>query len=123
EVVWARYLDLTPGLILALTGPESSRAGGAMSNLVLRGSCVLALIIFALPASSQIQNGEITGTVIDPSGAVVPAAKIVLQNLGTRYEIQARTNSEGIYTAKELSVGTYMVRVEAHGFKTTEASK
>jgi len=32
-----------------------------MSNLVLRGSCILALIIFALPASSQIQNGEITG--------------------------------------------------------------
>ena len=49
-----------------------------MSNLVLRGSCILALIIFALPASSQVQNGEITGTVTDPSGAVVPGAKIVL---------------------------------------------
>ena len=66
-----------------------------MSHLVLRGSCILALIIVALPASSQIQNGEITGTVTDPSGAVVPGAKIVLQNLGTRYEIQAQTNSAG----------------------------
>ena len=93
-----------------------------MSNLVLRGACILALIVFALPASSQVQNGEITGTAADPSGAIVPGAKIVLQNLGTRYEIQARTNSEGIYTAKELNVGTYMVRVEAHGFKTVEAS-
>src|SRR5882724_3512021 len=93
-----------------------------MSNLVLRGACVLVLIIFSLPASSQIQNGEITGTVADPSGAVVPGAKIVLRNLGTGYEIQAQTNGEGIYTAKELNVGTYMVRVEAHGFKTVEAS-
>ena len=94
-----------------------------MSNLVLRGSCILALIIFALPASSQIQNGEITGTVIDPSGAVVPDAKIVLQNLSTRYEIQTQTNSAGIYAAKELTVGHYKLTVEAAGFKTATASR
>ncbi|PYV67839.1 MAG: hypothetical protein DMG97_26320, partial [Acidobacteria bacterium] len=93
-----------------------------MSNLVLRGACILALIAFGLSASAQVQNGEITGTVADPSGAVVPGAKIVLQNLSTRYEIQIQTNSAGIYTAKELSVGPYMVRVEAHGFKRAEAS-
>lgn len=79
-------------------------------------------LILSLRASAQVQNGEITGTVADPSGAVVPDAKIVLQNLGTRYEIQVQTNSEGIYTAKELNVGAYTVRVEARGFKTAEAS-
>jgi len=79
-------------------------------------------LILSLGASAQVQNGEITGTVADPSGAVVPDAKIVLQNLGTRYEIQVQTNSEGIYTAEELSVGAYTVRVEARGFKTAEAS-
>src|SRR3989475_1913934 len=93
-----------------------------MSNLVLRGACILALIAFGLSTSAQVQNGEITGTVADPSGAVVPGAKIVLQNLSTRYEIQIQTNSAGIYTAKELNVGPYMVRVEAHGFKRAEAS-
>src|SRR5207302_4643587 len=46
---------------------------------------------------------------------------VILLNLGTHYEIQARTNAEGIYSAKELSVGTYSVRVEAQGFKTAEA--
>src|SRR5437762_1557701 len=93
-----------------------------MSNLVLRGACILALIAFGLSASAQVQNGEITGTVADPSGAVVPGAKIIVQNLGTRYEIHLQTNAGGIYSAKELSVGVYMVRVEAHGFKTAEAS-
>jgi outer membrane receptor protein involved in Fe transport len=86
-------------------------------------SCIcFVFLILSLDALAQVQNGEITGTVADPSGAVVPGAKIVLQNLGTRYEIQARTNAEGIYTAKELNVGNYLVRVEAHGFKTAEAS-
>jgi Carboxypeptidase regulatory-like domain len=81
-----------------------------------RNCICFVFLTLALYASAQVQNGEITGTVADPSGAVVPGAKIVLQNLGTRYEIQAGTNAEGIYAAKELNVGTYMVRAEAHGF-------
>ena len=86
-------------------------------------ACVLLLcLIFSLGALAQVQNGEITGTVADPSGAVVPGAKIVLQNVGTRYEIHVQTNSEGTYSAKELTVGAYLVRVEAHGFKTEETS-
>ena len=93
-----------------------------MSNLVLRGACILALIAFGLSASAQVQNGEITGTVADPSGAVVPDAKIVLQNLSTRYEIQTQTNSAGIYTAKELTVGLYKLTLEAAGFKTATSS-
>src|SRR6266446_5261217 len=96
---------------------------GHLGLLATSRTCVgLVFLILSLGALAQVQNGEITGTVADPSGAVVPGAKIVLQNLGTRYEIQARTNSEGIYTAKELNVGAYLVRVEAHGFKTAEAS-
>ena len=93
-----------------------------MSNLVLRGACILALIAFGLSASAQVQNGEITGTVADPSGAVVPDAKIVLQNLSTRYEIQTQTNSAGIYTAKELTVGLYKLTLEAAGFKFENAA-
>src|SRR5439155_21966292 len=93
-----------------------------MSNLVLRGACILALIAFGLSASAQVQNGEITGTVADPSGAVVSDAKIVIQNLSTRYEIQTKTNSAGIYRAKELTVGLYKLTLKAAGFKTATSS-
>src|SRR5207248_7346589 len=79
-------------------------------------------LIFSRGVLAQVQNGEITGTVADPSGAVVSDAKIVLQHLDTHYEIQLQTNSEGIYSAKELNVGAYLIRVEAHGFKTAEAN-
>ena len=96
---------------------------GHLGPLATHRTCVfLVFLILSLGALAQVQNGEITGTIADPSGAVVPGAKVVLQNLGTHYEIQARTNAEGIYTVKELNVGAYLVRVEAHGFKTTEAS-
>ncbi len=94
-----------------------------LGPLAATPTCVrLVFLILSLGALGQVQNGEITGTVADPSGAVVPGAKIVLRNLGTNYEIQAQTNGEGVYTAKELSIGNYLVRVEAHGFKTTEAT-
>jgi len=96
---------------------------GHLGPLSTSRICIcLVFLILSLDALAQVQNGEITGTVADPSGAVVPGAKIVLQNLGTHYEIQARTNADGIYTAKELNVGNYLIRVEARGFKTAEAS-
>src|ERR1035441_7070110 len=85
-------------------------------------TCLIFLSLFPLVALAQIQNGEITGTVTDPSGALVSGATIFLQNLDTHYEIQARTSAEGVYTAQELSVGRYSSRVEAHGFKTVETT-
>ena len=54
-----------------------------MINLVLRGAIILALIAFGLPASSQVQNGEFTGLITDPSGAVVNQARVLIHNLGT----------------------------------------
>src|SRR5439155_23238140 len=98
---------------------ESVRFMGHLGPLASSRTCIcLVCLILSLDALAQVQNGEINGTVTDPSGAVLPGAKIVLQNLGTHYEIHARTNAEGIYTAKELNVGNYLVRVEAQGFKT-----
>jgi hypothetical protein len=80
-----------------------------LGPLATSRTCVcLVFLILSLGALAQVQNGEITVAVADPSGAVVPGvAKIVLQNLGTHYEIQARTNAEGIYAVKELNVGNY----------------
>lgn len=85
-------------------------------------STSLILLVLSLSVQAQVQNGEIGGTVTDPSGAVVPGARVLVQNLATRFEIHFQTNAEGIYAARELGVGTYLVRVEAQGFKTVEAS-
>ncbi len=58
----------------------------------------------------------ITGTITDPSGAVVPGAKVTVTNTGTNISNTAITTSAGTYTITDLIPGTYKVRVEAPGF-------
>jgi hypothetical protein len=62
-------------------------------------------------------NTMITGTVTDPADRVVPGAQILLQNLATLVEASVITNSEGVYEAPALPVGTYRMQVMANGFR------
>src|SRR5579864_6780828 len=82
--------------------------------------CLISLLVvlFALTAMAQIQNGQFAGTVTDPSGAAVSNAKITITNQATNLSITTTSNSSGAYIAKELPVGTYKITVEAQGFKT-----
>jgi len=82
-----------------------------MRNLVLRGACILALIAFSLPAYSQVQNGEFTGLITDPSDAIVRGARVLIHNLGTDYTLEIRTNEDGVYKGRELIVGQYRISV------------
>ena len=81
-------------------------------------SISLCVLLFALSAMAQIQNGQVTGTVTDPSGAAVPNAKVTITNQATNFSAQVTTNQSGVYSARELPVGTYKISVEASGFKT-----
>ena len=80
---------------------------------------VLSVLVLATGAVAQIQNGQFTGIVTDPSGAAVPNAKVTVTNLGTNLTVTTTTNNSGLYTAKELPVGSYRISAEAKGFKTT----
>ena len=60
-----------------------------MSQLMLHVACVL--ITFALPALSQVQNGEFSGQITDPSGAVVNQARVFIHNLGTGFTLEVRS--------------------------------
>jgi outer membrane receptor protein involved in Fe transport len=80
---------------------------------------VFALLAFTCSVVAQVQNGQFTGTVTDPSGAAVPNAKITVSNQATGLSANATTNQSGIFTVKELPVGTYKLTAEASGFKTT----
>ena len=81
-------------------------------------SISLCVLLFALTAVAQVQNGQFEGTVTDPSGAAVPKAKVTITNQATNLSVGVTSNQSGVYTAKELPVGTYTIRVEAPGFKT-----
>jgi len=79
---------------------------------------VFALLALTFSAFAQVQNGQLTGTVTDPSGAAIANAKVTVTNPATGYSVSTTSNSSGNYTAREVPVGTYKVSVEAAGFKT-----
>ena len=76
------------------------------------------ILLAALSLSAQTFRGTILGTVTDPSGAVVPGAKVTVKNTGTGLERSTETSADGSYSASELPIGTYSVTVVQQGFET-----
>ena len=61
--------------------------------------------------------GEITGRVVDPSGAVMPNVRITATNSATGVSQSTVSSGAGTYTIPRLLVGSYSVTAEARGFK------
>ncbi len=82
---------------------------------------VLTLVLLALCSvvlSAQTITGSVNGTVTDPTGAVVPNAKVTAMNVDTNIETPTTTNSDGIYNIAFLQIGNYKLTVEVPGFAT-----
>ena len=87
--------------------------------LLIRANQVLMVIIaLSVASTAQIQNGQFTGVVTDPSGAVIPGATITVRNLDTGLALTTISNDSGLYTAREVPVGKYKITAGARGFKT-----
>jgi hypothetical protein len=69
-----------------------------------------------LVAQTTVGTGSISGTVTDPSGAVVSGAKVAITNTGTDQVHNLTTNASGAYTSGALDPGVYKVQVSAKGF-------
>jgi hypothetical protein len=69
-------------------------------------------------AIAQSPNGTINGIVLDPSGAAIGGAEIVVINDGTGIQYSTRANEEGVYVVPNLPPGPYRVQVSNSGFKT-----
>src|SRR5437899_9908698 len=81
-------------------------------------SFAFCAISFAGILLAQSERGTISGSVADPTGAVIPAAKVVVTNLSTNVATVTATNETGSYVAANLPPGDYSVRVEKQGFRT-----
>jgi hypothetical protein len=80
--------------------------------------CALFLFLFAAAAFGQAGRGGISGTVSDPSGAIVPGAQVVLLNRATGVTQHTVTSSAGLYSFISLNPGVYKVTATQTGFKT-----
>jgi hypothetical protein len=87
----------------------------------IREALALGLISLCLaatkPAGGQEVTATITGTVVDPTRAVIVGAALVARDIerGTVYSV--RTNSVGVFDLTRVPVGTYELKVEAPGFQ------
>jgi hypothetical protein len=86
------------------------------------------LILLAALGSAQLlfaqgtDLGTITGSVTDSTGAVVPNAKVVILDLGTKSTRETKTNAQGEYRVFGLTSGTYQVSVSLAGMRTTQVN-
>src|SRR2546430_10086141 len=89
-------------------------------QLILMLPLAAAVLSPGILAQTTISTGSIQGTVTDPSGAVVSGAKITITNKAKGQVIELTTNSSGAYNSGALLTGSYIVRAEQKGFRTTE---
>src|ERR1051326_172941 len=91
-------------------------SGIRIPNSTLLQRIGLVLLLFCVPAFSQVNLGRISGNVTDETGGAVAGAKVTItdQDRGT---IRALVTDEaGAYAAPTLTPGQYTVKVEANGF-------
>ena len=100
--------------------PGRSVSSAAFAELRFFWIALLVALCFGLFLSiaspAQVAGGSITGTVTDPSGAVVPDATVKIVNRGTGITQVLKTTSTGLFNKPNLDPGTYDVTFEAGGF-------
>jgi Carboxypeptidase regulatory-like domain len=83
--------------------------------------CVAVVLLGGLAGqvSAQIISGDLVGTILDKSGALVPGATVVATNADTGVKYETKANEAGEYRFNNLPVGTYGVSASAANFATT----
>ena len=86
--------------------------------IVMKSARALALLtlLSALAFAQSAVTGAVSGTVTDPSGAVVPSAIVVLRNAGTGSEVTTQSSADGHFKFSNLQPGLYNVSVKVTGF-------
>jgi hypothetical protein len=96
-----------------------TRKSGRM--LLYAASCLVLLVsVLWYPGTAQAQvlYGSLTGNVMDPSGALIPGAKVTAASAATGVTKEAVTDDHGVYLFSNLLPGVYKVTISAAGFTT-----
>jgi hypothetical protein len=82
----------------------------------------IRLLVFVLACAfvsiltAQTNTTSLGGSIVDPSGALIPGATITLQNPATAFTKTVQSSGAGIYTVQQVLPGDYIVTVNAPGF-------
>src|SRR5436190_12179365 len=101
-------------LFTGLRGTDEAKTG--RTGVV---ACLTLLLCFISgTATAQVLYGTLTGNVTDPSGAVVPNAKVEALNTLTGLTRSTTTDANGLFRLTDVQAGTYKVTISASGFAT-----
>src|SRR6266536_4064452 len=93
-----------------------------MSKFAHLNCSLLILVLVGTVAMVVAQTGtsNISGTVRDTTGAVVPGATVSAKNEATGVTSTQTTTDSGVYAFSSLPVGNYTITIEKQGFKTLQ---
>ncbi len=75
------------------------------------------VLCFCVPSFGQSEDATLSGTITDPSGAIVPGAQVKLTNVDTLITAATRSNNSGLYVFSNIHPGQYRMVVEKAGFR------
>jgi len=80
----------------------------------------IMILLLAVPSSAGAQQfkANVTGTVVDAQGAVVPGVTVTVTNTDTNVSVESVTDTNGIFSIKDVVPGKYKVTAGLSGFKT-----
>ena len=88
-----------------------------MARIQWKESLTLAwgLLAICLAVRAQVTTATLYGTVLDPAGAVIPAARVQATNMQTSVSVSGATNENGNFTIPFVPIGAYTVTCSAPG--------
>ena len=93
-----------------------------MRNRFAGVALALAIAVLGIPGLLQAQGltGQISGTVTDATGGVLPGVTVTIRNVGTGLTRETVTGRDGAFVFPDLLAGTFDLTVTLQGFKTYE---
>lgn len=80
--------------------------------------CIFTALLLSLSSRAQVNTGNLSGIVTDPSGALVKDATVAVADQATGYTRTVQSSGDGSYILPDLPIGDYSVTVSAGGFST-----
>ena len=96
----------------SLIRKEAQFRGTARRRAVQLPVTLIAVILTLIPVVAQTTTGTISGTVVDPGGALIPGAKVSVANEATSESRSSISSETGSFSFPSLLPATYTIRVE-----------
>ncbi len=90
---------------------------GRRRALLVWWCLLVAVVAMSRPLVAQIDTGSVAGRIVDPTGATVVGADVLLTNTETNLVYHAKSNTSGEWTISPVHIGVYRLTVTAQGFE------